>query len=569
VTSGAEFIVGALAAEGVGHLFMVPGGHNDPFMTPMVTTPGVSTTVAAFEGGAAYMADGYARSLGHLGVAFGIGGPGILNMATALSSARADRVPVLAISGEVPSDWEGRGGFQDATGAPADDVDAMRAVCGASVRVETASMLGHQLRGLLLHAYGQRTPVHLSVPLDVQRATVDEPWVPIATSLRAPRILDGTAWDEAMGRLAQCRTVAVLVGPGLRIEDDALLREVAERWDIPVTTTLGAKGALDERHPLSMGVFGYGGSRWATELIWSGEVDALIVAGSALSQRDTLQWDRRMLPRKVLIHVDADPELPSRTWPQAFPVIADPRSALEALRDADGSLAIALERGRAARRDLYTRVTSASARNYDTETRGDSRVPMHPARVIATARTVLPDDAVALSDSGAHRAFAAQHWQATGPRTYLSATNIGPMGAAIPMGVGAAAARPHRPHIVFTSDGCMLMHGNELHPAARDGHKVIVVVLNNHSYGNIWYRASTMGPGEVSLTDIGHVGWARYGEALGVESMAVEQPDDLVGIFERALAHDGPVLVDARTDKTVAKPDAPWVAGVRDWEDDH
>ena len=147
---GAEYLVRALAAEGVDHLFMVPGGMNDAFMPPMTGTPGVRTVVAAFEGGAAFMADGWSRATGRVGVAFGIGGPGILNMATALASARSDRSTVLAVSGEVPVSWEGRGGFQDATGPGLDDMVVLRTICEMSVRVESASMLDHQLRALLL-----------------------------------------------------------------------------------------------------------------------------------------------------------------------------------------------------------------------------------------------------------------------------------------------------------------------------------------------------------------------------------------------------------------------------------
>ena len=120
--NGASYVVRSLAAEGVDHVFMVPGGMNDPFMPAMAGTSGVRPVVAAHEGGAAYMADGYARASGRLGVAFGIGGPGIFNMVTALAAARADRSAVLAISGEVPTDREGRGGFQDASGAALDDV---------------------------------------------------------------------------------------------------------------------------------------------------------------------------------------------------------------------------------------------------------------------------------------------------------------------------------------------------------------------------------------------------------------------------------------------------------------
>jgi acetolactate synthase-1/2/3 large subunit len=124
----ADYLLSTIRDQGVTHCFMDPGGLNDSFMPAMTGTLGLRTIVAAFEGGAAYMADGFARASGGLGVCFGIGGPGILNMTTALAAALADRTPVLAISGEVARSWEGMGGFQDASGAGIDDIDVLVAV---------------------------------------------------------------------------------------------------------------------------------------------------------------------------------------------------------------------------------------------------------------------------------------------------------------------------------------------------------------------------------------------------------------------------------------------------------
>jgi acetolactate synthase-1/2/3 large subunit len=143
--NGASYVVRSLATEAVDHVFMVPGGMNDPFMPAMTETVGVRPVVAAHEGVAAYMADRYARASGRLGVALGIGGPGIFNMVTALAAARADRSPVLAISGEVPTDREGRGGFQDASGAALDDVSVLRPVTAESLSVSSPALLAAAL----------------------------------------------------------------------------------------------------------------------------------------------------------------------------------------------------------------------------------------------------------------------------------------------------------------------------------------------------------------------------------------------------------------------------------------
>jgi len=291
------------------------------------------------------------------------------------------------------------------------------------------------------------------------------------------------------------------------------------------------------------------------------------VVGSALSQRDTMTWDRKMLPSQVLIHCDEDPTLLSRTWPESQVVAGAPGAFLRALAKADGAAAAGLTAGIATRADLLARTQAAGPREYDIETRTSSQVPLHPARVIAEARTAFPRDTVAVVDSGAHRAFAAQHWQSYGPRSFLSATNIGPMGAAIPITVGSAAARPQVPHLCITSDGCMLMHGMELHTAAQHKLPLTLLVLNNRSYGNIWFRAHAMGPRESALTDIGGIDWVSFGQAMGADGIRVDEPDQLAAAFDKAQSCEGPCVIDARTDKTAAKPIAAWTAALADWED--
>ncbi len=573
--NGAEYLVRALASEGVDHLFMVPGGMNDAFMVPMTGTPGVRTIVAAHEGGAAYMADGWARATGRVGTAFGIGGPGILNMATALASARSDRSTVLAISGEVPVSWEGRGGFQDATGPGLDDMVVMRGVCDVSVRLESAAMLDHQLRAVLLHGLARKAPVHLSIPKDLQEADQPGEWVPLHESAYLSPAVDGDALDRLVGLFAPAAgdapaNVVVIAGPGVRWSGVAdHLVEFAERWDVPIATTLGAKGVMPEDHPLALGVFGYGGSRWATEAVLDPSVEVLVVLGSGLSQRDTLQWDPAMLPSRALVHVDPDPTLIGRLWPSEIPVIGDCGVVLRALSGADGAAGAGLEAGRDQRRRFLDGIRARGPMAYDVETRTSDAVPLHPARVIAAARQVFPRDTVAVIDSGAHRAFAAQHWPSYGPRDYLSTTNLGPMGAALSLGIGSALARPEHRHVVVTSDGCMLMHGMELHTAVRERVPLTLLVLDNQAYGNIWYRAHTLGEGPGHLTEIPNADWLAFGRSMGADGTRVEEPDDLVAAFEAAAVSDGPYVIDARTDRAAAKPTAPWTRAVKEWEDTH
>jgi acetolactate synthase-1/2/3 large subunit len=213
----ADFIVSAIRDQGVSHCFIDLGGLNDNFMPALAGTKGLRTIVAAFEGGAAYMADGYARASNGLGLCFGIGGPGILNMATALAAAKADRTPVLAISGEVPRSWEGMGGFQDASGAGIDDIDALKPITGLSLSLASRAVVPHHLRRAVTYAFTQRWPVHLTVPVDVQKAEIAADWQPVPDSLRSARFVDEHALDRAVDLLntAGNQKIIVLAGPGV------------------------------------------------------------------------------------------------------------------------------------------------------------------------------------------------------------------------------------------------------------------------------------------------------------------------------------------------------------------
>ena len=537
--NGASYVIRALVAEGVDHAFMVPGGMNDPFMPAMAETAGLRTVVAAHEAGAAYMADGYARASGRLGVAFGIGGPGIFNMVTALAAARADRSAVLAISGEVPTDSEGRGGFQDASGAALDDVSVLRPLTAQSVSVSSRKLLDAELRTAALTALRERSPVHLSVPLDVQRAELDTPWVSLPEAAYRPMLLDFEALRAALAVLdgsarEPAANIVMLAGIGVVHADGAAaLAAAAERFAIPVATTLAAKGILPEDHPLSLGVFGYGGSRWATEAVLDPAVEVLVVLGSPLSQRDTLHWNRKMLPSRELIQVDADPSLIGRTWPASVPVTGSPRLFLEHVAGADGAVAAELERGMSARRAFLAAIRNRGPRGYDAENTDSDVEPMHPARMVSVARAACPRETVLAVDSGAHRAWCSQYWQSYGDGDYLSLANLGPMGGAIPLGIGAKLARPDRPLVVATGDGCMLMHGLELHTAARHQVPVVLLVFDNRSYGNIWYRASRLGPGPERLTDIEGIDWPGFARSMGGDGITVGHPDALPAAFER------------------------------------
>jgi acetolactate synthase I/II/III large subunit len=453
----------------------------------------------------------------------------------------------------------GYGGFQDASGAGINDIEVLKPITGLSLSLSSREVVCHHLRHAITYAFTRRSPVHLSVPVDVQKAEIDASWQPVSEALRKASFVDEPALERTADLLnaAENQNIIALAGPGVLHADGVdALRAFAERFNIPVATTLSGKGAIADSHPLSLGVFGYGGSHWAIDAIRSDKTDILLVIGSGLSQRDTMQWDPTMLPSEALIHIDVDPLLIGRTWANDVPVVANAREALQRLATLDK--ADGLEAGRAQRRAFLAEIKAQGERIYNREDTRSDAVPMHPARVVTELRAAFPDDGVLCVDSGAHRAWFAEYWDVRQPGTHYSLTNLGPMGGAIPLGIGAKLARPNNPLMVATGDGCMLMHGMEVHTAAREKVPLVVAVMNNQSYGNIYYRASAMGPGPQRLTDIPGIDWVAFAKSLGGDGERVDRAGDIAAAVGRALKAAGPYLLDLHIDKTYPTPVKVW-----------
>ncbi len=292
--------------------------------------------------------------------------------------------------------------------------------------------------------------------------------------------------------------IALLVGGGM-IEDDcsADLVAAAERFHLPVATTEHAKGIFPEDHELSLGVFGYAGTRHATQALLKEPLDLLIVLGATLNVRDSMHWSGQLAPKLGVLSVNVSAvHVGCHVEHETF-VGGHGGAFVRWLAQAPDDTAKPLSDGIAARRD-WLKGIRALPRYYDLVNVTSAAVPIHPARMIADCRKTLPRGTIAIVDSGAHRAFGVHYWDSYGPREFLTASGLGPMGWGIPAGIGAKAARPDVPVVVFTGDGCMRMHGIEVQSAARFGLPIIVVVSNNAALGNVWLRMRPQGPGPVA-----------------------------------------------------------------------
>jgi acetolactate synthase-1/2/3 large subunit len=343
------------------------------------------------------------------------------------------------------------------------------------------------------------------------------------------------------------------------------LLQFAETYTIPVATTLRGKGVFPEDHPLSLGIFGYDGTRHAIEGILSEKAGVLLILGSGLNQRDTLFWSKHFNESRTLIQVDNNPSVIGSTYKIDLPIAGDCGSFLEELNTASTEKTQTLLQARSKREEWIARIRATGSRLYDEENCASDAVPIHPARVVRDLRNVMPRDTILLVDSGAHRAFCGHYWESYAPREYISATNLGPMGWAIPAAVGVKMACPDKPCAVVTGDGCMLMHGMEIQTASRYNADITYVVINNSALGNVYLRAKQYGPKAAVYTELPTHNWAAFAESLGVKGIRISEPDNLTAAFEQAMATQGPVLVEVMCGKDYPTPVTPYSESQKEW----
>jgi acetolactate synthase-1/2/3 large subunit len=482
----------------------------------------------------------------------------------------SDGSPLLLLSGEVATGIEGLGMFQDASSQTIDDVSLMKPVTRYSSSVDNPMNLAHLLRHAFLHLLSQPTgPVHLSVPKDSQVADIAAVHTATAASITRPEMLSLPAAEASLGRFLHGPSggpptrVVILAGAGAEHAAAApSLREFAECWGIPVATTLRAKGIFPEDHALSLGTFGYAGTHHARAALLDAAPDLRVVLGSGLNERDTMQWSLDMAPApSVVVNLSA---MAIGNHTTEGGVMGDVGAYLRWLLSQRERLTPALGSTRAARAAWLDGIR-AQPRLQDPQNQTSASVPIHPARAVAELRKAFPRDGILLVDSGAHRAFAAQYWDAYEPRTYISATNLGPMGWAIPAAVGVQCARPGSKVAVITGDGCMHMHGIEIATAARYRLPIIVVVINNAALGNVWLRAHSLGPVPDELTSLPDIDWAGFARGLGCNGATVRDPADLAGAFARALGAEGPSVIDVKAGKDYPTPVGDWSAACAAW----
>lgn len=544
-----EFILKSFVAERIQHAFLVPGAHIDPFISAFKAVPELIPIVACHEGGAGFMADGYARVSGRFGVTLTIGGPGITNLLTSIATAYTDGIPLFTLTGETKTYLAGRGAFQDSSSEFLNDGGFLAPLIRHKATVNDPNLIEYQMallmRKMLSHTH--RGPVNLSVPSNIALKEHEFIYRPCGEELYSPRFLNIDTAREIFPKLKNSIKVAILAGTGV-IHSNASksLVKFAERFSIPVATTLTAKGAIPEDHPLSLGHFGWYGNKRAHDVLMRGNLDCLIIIGARMHQPDTLNWASDLYSNKCVIFNDINETSP---FPNHLPdlfVLGDAKTFIDYL--AENQEFCQQENNKlSSRKDWLAKEVNSIDRYYDIDNYTSDIAPIHPARIACELQKVMPKETIIFSGEGAGSFIVSHYWQAFFPRSFFSPVKfMSPMGWSVAAAIGGKLANPDVPVVALTGDGSLLMHGLEIQTAARYNIPVIFLLMHNSAHGNPQLRGKKVGAFEENFLALPTHDWKQIAESLGLIGFQVSHPHDLAPVFAKALTLNKPVLIDVR-----------------------
>ncbi len=526
--TGAELVVSALRDQGVDMVFGYPGGAIMPLYDALPGS-GLKHILVRHEQAAAFAADAYARATGRAGVCFATSGPGATNLLTGIANAYMDSVPLIAITGQVPTSVLGTDAFQE--------ID----IFGMALPVVKHSFLvrnAEDIPQVIAEAFeiatsGRPGPVLIDLPKDVAQSRMPKPRaVSVAkTVLRAP---DPVAIAEAETLLKRAKRPVLYIGGGVvKAGAGDALRRFNMLAGIPAVSTLTGLGVLRTDSDDFYGMLGMHGSKEANILVQ--ESDLLLVCGARFDDRATGKLDG-FAPGAKVIHLDCDPAEIGKLRDADAGVQGDLKASLEAL--SVGILDISPWRAKA--QDLKKRHKF----NYNAPGAGI----FAPAFLDELSRTA-GDNFVATCDVGQHQMWVAQHCRFSRPEAHLTSGGLGAMGYGIPAGIGAKLARPDDCVVTITGDGSIMMNIQELATIRRYGVPLKIVLFDNSTLGLVRQWQELFFDGNYSEVDLyDNPDFADVARAFGVEAFTVSRREQTSAAIERLLRTNGPVLAHVRID---------------------
>jgi acetolactate synthase-1/2/3 large subunit len=541
--TGAQALIKSLEMEGVEVMFGLPGGCILPAYDPIIDST-IRHILVRHEQGAGHMAEGYAHATGRPGVAIVTSGPAATNLVTPLCDAYMDSVPMVAITGQVGRAAIGTDAFQEC-----DTVGITRPITKHNELVMDPEDIPRIVREAFhIATTGRPGPVLIDVPKDVLQAEMTWNW---PTSVELPGYRPNTKPHPRMIKEAarfinaSQRPVLYIGGGVLKARAAEALRALVDITGIPVVTTLMARGAFPDRHPLCLGMPGMHGNFTAVTAMQKS--DLLIALGSRFDDRVTGKVGG-FAPDAKIIHADIDPAELGKVRKPDVPIVGDCKLVIEGLIEALVALG-----GRDAQPDRSAWIEQLrdwQAKYPLTYEPAEEGGALKPQMVIETLRDACPEDTILASGVGQHQMWASQYWKFDYPYTWINSGGLGTMGFSVPAAIGAKVGRPDRMVWAVDGDGCFQMTAQELVTASSERIPVKIAILNNAYLGMVrqWqemfyderYSEVYLSP---DLPD--YVKWA---EAMGCAAFKVETPEDVLPTIEKANAiTDKPVVIDFRT----------------------
>jgi len=535
VETGAESVVRALENAGAEYVFGVQGGAIMPVYDALYDSD-MNHVTMAHEQGASHAADAYGIVSGEPGVCFATSGPGATNLITGIADANMDSDPMIALTGQVPTNFVGNDAFQET-----DTVGISQPVTKHSYFADDSDTVGFDVsEAFALAEEGRQGPTLVDLPKDVTQGETDvQPGEPKAPdTYHPPEEADDANVQEAADALAAADRPVILAGGGvIKANASNALRDFAIDYEVPVMTTMPGIGSFPEDHELSLEWAGMHGTGYANMAITN--TDCLLAIGTRFDDRLTGGVDS-FAPDAEVIHVDIDPAEISKNIHADYPLIGDAKAVLRQLYDAMPA---------APDCDEWREQCQTWKAEYPMEYETPDDEPLKPQYVVEKFSEVTPDDTIVTTGVGQHQMWASQFWTYREPRTWVSSHGLGTMGYGVPSAIGAKLAAPDQEVVCFDGDGSFLMTVQGLSVAVRENLDITYVVLNNEAVGMVRQWQDGFYEGRRMASEYPWIPeFDKLAEAFGAQGFRLEDYDDVEETIEAAREYDGPSVIDAIID---------------------
>lgn len=533
--SGAKILIEGLLEQGVETVFGYPGGSVLPLYDELYDSP-LRHILVRHEQAAAHAADGYARASGRVGVCIATSGPGACNLVTGIATAYMDSVPLVAITGQVPTTMLGNDAFQES-----DITGITMPVTKHNFLVKHTEDLAMTVReAFFIAGTGRRGPVLIDLPKDINTREIE--WTaekpgPIRLRGYQPTYRGHAKQiSRALELVFQSERPVIYAGGGIIASEAAgELCALAEKLMIPVTTTLMGLGAIPCDHPLNLGMLGMHGTEYANYAVT--ECDLLLAVGVRFDDRVTGRIET-FAPHATIIHVDIDPAEIGKNKPIDVPIVGDCKVVLTEM------LTQVQEQGKYEkwRQRIQVWKKKHPLRCPDDEV-------LRPCHVIKTLSGILDGEGIIVSEVGQNQMWAAQHYCFRKPRSWLTSGGLGTMGYGFPAAIGAQFARPGETVVDIAGDGSFQMNIQELGTVAANHIPVKVLVLNNMYLGMVRQWQELFYDRRYSYTELAPVDFVGIARAYGIDGIRVEDRSDVESAIRTAVEYEGPFVLDIRINR--------------------